>query len=238
MSTQTSPGGPVLNIAVLRIPVVPESDDHIHNAQHAQVVHQHVDVEVPESFGAKNIQVSTSGVYDALLPSGFVTEDATVTGVLDVIDDAYVRVQPDTNILETSVLIGFDNTNPDMDETDTGVYVHRNRDVIVMSHKLGIRAPKHLVQGKSMEANKIDAQHSVVAGHRIETPTIHTSRISPYPGDKSQTVTIGSALILSKGGINASNLDLKTIPNEPIGITHGDIVCRNLYATGTQCPRV
>ena len=47
------------------------------------------------------------------------------------------------------------------------------------------------------------------------------------------TITMESALVMRKGGINASNLDLKTIPDEPIGITHGDIVCRNLYATGT-----
>ena len=100
MSTQTTPGGPVLNIAPLRIPVVPDSDAHAHNAQHAQIVHAHADV--PEDFGAKNIQVSQSGIFDDLLPAGLVTEYSTVTEVLDVIDDAYIRVQPDTNIHETS----------------------------------------------------------------------------------------------------------------------------------------
>ena len=95
MSTITTPGGPVIGVAVLRIPVVPESDTHAHNAQHAQVVHQHVNVDVPESFSAKNIQVSPNGTYIEGMPAGIVTEFATVTGKLDVIDDAYINVQPD-----------------------------------------------------------------------------------------------------------------------------------------------
>ena len=132
MSTITTPGGPVIGVAVLRIPVVPESDTHVHNAQHAQVVHQHVDVDVPENFSAKNIQVSSNGTYIGGMPTGLVSENVTVTEVLDVIDDAYIKVQPDPNTHETSVLIGFDEN---MDDQDTGVYVHRNRDVIVMSHK-------------------------------------------------------------------------------------------------------
>ena len=103
MSTITTPGGPVIGVAVLRIPVVPESDTHAHNAQHAQVVHQHVNVDVPESFSAKNIQVSPNGTYVAGMPAGIVTEFATVTGKLDVIDDAYINVQPDPDKHETSV---------------------------------------------------------------------------------------------------------------------------------------
>ena len=231
MSTQTSPGGPVLGIALLRLPVVPESDAHAHNAQHAQVVHQHVDVEVPESFSAKDIQVSENGVYDSQLPAGLVTEYATVTEILDVIDDAYIRVQPDTGMHKTSILVGFD---PDLGQSDaeTGIYVHRNRDVIVMSHKEGIRAPKHMVEGRYMEAVHFNAQQEISSGHKIDAPSIATSRISPYPGNSKKTVTIDSALILQNGGINASNTDLRTIA-EKIGLTRGDIVCRNLYATGT-----
>ena len=40
---------------------------------------------------------------------------------------------------------------------------------------------------------------------------------------------------MEKGGINASNLDLKTgkVSSEMLSLTRGDIVCRNLYATGT-----
>ena len=215
----------------MRLPVVPESDAHAHTAQHAQVVHQHVDVEVPESFSAKDIQVSENGVYDSQLPAGLVTEFATVTEILDVIDDAYIRVQPDTGMHETSILVGFD---PDLGQSDaeTGIYVHRNRDVIVMSHKEGIRAPKHMVEGRYMEAVHFNAQQEISSGHKIDAPSIHTSRISPYPGNSKKTVTIDSALILHNGGINASNVDLRTI-SDKIGLTRGDIVCRNLYATGT-----
>ena len=158
MSTITTPGGPVIGVAVLRIPVVPESDTHAHNAQHAQVVHQHVNVDVPESFSAKNIQVSPNGTFIAGMPAGIVTEFATVTGKLDVIDDAYINVQPDPDKHETSVLVGFDYNKGQSDE-HTGVYVHRNHDIIVMSHKDGIRAPKHLIEGHNMEAIHFDAQH-------------------------------------------------------------------------------
>ena len=42
------------------------------------------------------------------MPAGIVTEFATVTGKLDVIDDAYINVQPDPDKHETSVLVGFD----------------------------------------------------------------------------------------------------------------------------------
>ena len=231
MSTITTPGGPVIGVAVLRIPVVPESDTHAHNAQHAQVVHQHVNVDVPESFSAKNIQVSPNGTYVAGMPAGIVTEFATVTGKLDVIDDAYINVQPDPDKHETSVLVGFDYTKGQSDE-HTGVYVHRNRDIIVMSHKEGIRAPKHMVEGRYMEAVHFNAQQEISSGHKIDAPSIATSRISPYPGNSKKTVTIDSALILQNGGINASNTDLRTIADK-IGLTRGDIVCRNLYATGT-----
>ena len=234
MSTITTPGGPVIGVAVLRIPVVPESDTHAHNAQHAQVVHQHVNVDVPESFSAKNIQVSPNGTYVAGMPAGIVTEFATVTGKLDVIDDAYINVQPDPDKHETSVLVGFDYNKGQSDE-HTGVYVHRNHDIIVMSHKDGIRAPKHLIEGHNMEAIHFDAQHEISAGNKIDAPEIHTSRISPYPGNKNHPVTIVSALIMEKGGINASNLDLKKgkVVSEMLSLTRGDIVCRNLYATGT-----
>ena len=232
MSTITT--SPVIGVAVLRIPVVPESDTHAHNAQHAQVVHQHVNVDVPESFSAKNIQVSPNGTYVAGMPAGIVTEFATVTGKLDVIDDAYINVQPDPDKHETSVLVGFDYNKGQTDE-HTGVYVHRNHDIIVMSHKDGIRAPKHLIEGHNMEAIHFDAQHEISAGHKINVPEIHTSRISPYPGNKNHPVTIVSALIMEKGGINASNLDLKKgkVVSEMLSLTRGDIVCRNLYATGT-----
>jgi len=231
MSTITTPGGPVIGVAVLRIPVVPESDTHAHNAQHAQVVHQHVNVDVPESFSAKNIQVSPNGTYVAGMPAGIVTEFATVTGKLDVIDDAYINVQPDPDKHETSVLVGFDYNKGQSDE-HTGVYVHRNHDIIVMSHKEGIRAPKHMVEGRYMEAVHFNAQQEISSGHKIDAPSIATSRISPYPGNSKKTVTIDSALILQNGGINASNTDLRTI-SDKIGLTRGDIVCRNLYATGT-----
>ena len=234
MSTITTPGGPVIGVAVLRIPVVPESDTHAHNAQHAQVVHQHVNVDVPESFSAKNIQVSPNGTYVAGMPAGIVTEFATVTGKLDVIDDAYINVQPDPDKHETSVLVGFDYNKGQSDE-HTGVYVHRNHDIIVMSHKDGIRAPKHLIEGRNMEAIHFDAQHQISAGHKLDAPEIHTSRISPYPGNKNHPVTIVSALIMENGGINASNINLKTgkVSREMLSLTSGDIVCRNLYATGT-----
>ena len=214
----------------MRLPVVPEGDTHAHNAQHAQVVHQHAFVNVPESFGAKDIQVSENGVYDDQLPVGLVAEFATVTEVLDVIDDGYIRVQPEPGVHETSILIGFDE---DMDDQDTGVYVHRDRDVMVMSHRRGIRAPKHIVEGRSMEAVHVNAQQALSSGHIVDAPIVHTSRISPYPGNKENTVTITSALVLRKGGINASNIDLETIPKESISLDRGDIVCRNLYATGT-----
>ena len=103
-----------------------------------------------------------------------------------------------------------------------------------MSHKDGIRAPKHLIEGHNMEPIHFDAQHEM-SGHKIDAPEIHTSRISPYPGNKNHPVTIVSALIMENGGINASNLDLKTgkVSSEMLSLTSGDIVCRNLYATGT-----
>ena len=170
-------------------------------------------ISAPRTYRSRN------RLFDDLLPDGLVTEYSTVTEVLDVIDDAYIRVQPDTHEHETSILVGFD---PDEGQSDvhTGVYVHRNKDVIVMSHKEGIRAPKHMIEGHNMEAIHFNAQQEISSGHKIDAPRIHTSRISPHPGNTKKTVTIESALILDKGGINASYVDLRTI-SDKIGLTRG-----------------
>ena len=106
MSTQTTPGGPVIGIATFRTLITPESDDHAHTAQHAQVDHSHsgggggalVEADIPENLGLKNLQVSVGGTYDGDMPAGFVTESATVTEKLDIIDDGFIRVQPTVNV--------------------------------------------------------------------------------------------------------------------------------------------
>ena len=74
-----------------------------------------------------------------------------------------------------------------------------------------------------MEAIHFDAQHEISAGHKINVPEIHTSRISPYPGNKNHPVTIVSALIMEKGGINASNLDLNTVLG--CSVSQGGTLC-------------
>ena len=72
MSTQTTPGGPVIGIATFRTLITPESDDHAHTAQHAQVDHSHsgggggslVEADIPENLGLQNLQIGDAGTYD------------------------------------------------------------------------------------------------------------------------------------------------------------------------------
>mgnify|MGYP000565171424 CR=1 FL=1 len=71
MSTQTTPGGPVIGIAPFRILITPESDDHAHTAQHAQVDHTGgalVEADIPENLGLQNLQIGDAGTYDGNLP--------------------------------------------------------------------------------------------------------------------------------------------------------------------------
>ena len=148
----------MIGIATFRTLITPESDEHAHTAQHAQVDHSHagggggaiVEADIPEDLGLKNLQVSFAGTYDGAMPAGFVTESATVTEKLDLIDDAFMRVQPTVNVHATAVLVGFDPLS--MTDKDTGVFVHRGEDVITMNHQVGIRAPGHPVEAATFQS--------------------------------------------------------------------------------------
>ena len=114
----------MLTIAPVHRPVHPEDDTHVHTSAHAPVVHQHAhfETDVPENLAIKNLQVSSSpgnSDFNANLPPGIVCEDLHVSEMLNVVDDAYIRVQPDNDAFDSQVLIGFD---PNTRRTRTRVY--------------------------------------------------------------------------------------------------------------------
>ena len=144
MST-TTPNGPVIRIAKESVPVEESETEHVHS-HHAAVSHTHAntgpvtEADIPDDLGLKNVQISQSGTYDAQLAvekPGLVAEDVTVTEMLDVIDDAFIRVQPNPDVHQSAVLIGF---NPEsMTANDTGVFVHRGKNVITINHRVSAR---------------------------------------------------------------------------------------------------
>ena len=159
------------------------------------------------------------------------TESATVTEKLDLIDDAFMRVQPSVNVHETAVLVGFDPLT--MTENDTGVFVHRGADVLTVNHEVGIRAPGHPVEAATFQSEwNMNAQHDVSAGNLVKSPEVRTSRIQKFT-DGHTHITVTAPLTLENGGLNASTRDSATISAKGLDMAKGDIICRNIFASGT-----
>ena len=230
----TTLGGPVILLA--NHPVTPEDNDHVHTAQHALVSHSHVSG--TDDLALKNLHVKPDGQFDNVVKvsnPGIVSENVTVTEVLDVIHDAFLRVQPHANNHETAVLIGFDPNQ--MTDEDTGVFVHRGKDVITMNHRVGIRAPGHSIESANFQSERnVDAYHDVNAGNAITAPQLRTTNIRLY-ADGHTRLKIEAPIVLEKGGINVSNLGGDTIHSLgtaglKLDFKMGDLACRNLYASG------
>ena len=60
----TTIGGPVILLAEHSEPVIPENDEHVHNAQHAPVSHSHV---ATDDLGLKNLHVKPDGLFDSVI---------------------------------------------------------------------------------------------------------------------------------------------------------------------------
>ena len=107
--------GVLFQTAAKTLPKQPENEEHAHNAIHAPVQHTHINVDVPDDLRVMNLQVSAvEGDYDDTLPGGLVADVIYVSEALNVVDQAFIRVDPDTDIIDTSVLIGYDpNTMKD-----------------------------------------------------------------------------------------------------------------------------
>ena len=100
--------------------------------------HSHSNAEIPENLFAKNLQVSAeNSLFDDALPLGLVVETATVTENLNLIDDAFIRVQPDEEE-KTSIMIGYNPSN--MSEDQAGIFVYKGsigqKGVIVLNNKV------------------------------------------------------------------------------------------------------
>ena len=175
--------------------------EHVHS-HHAAVSHAHVvESDIPDDLGLKNVQVSQSGTFDAQLAvekPGLVAEDVTVTEMLDVIDDAFIRVQPNPDVHQSAVLIGF---NPEsMTANDTGVFVHRGKDVITINHEEGIRAPDHTIEAANMQSEyNVATNHDVNAANIIKAPQLRTTRIKLY-ADGHTHLKIEAPIVLENGG--------------------------------------
>ena len=220
--------GVLFETAAKTLPKQPENEEHAHNAIHAPVQHTHINVDVPDDLRVMNLQVSAvEGDYDDTLPGGLVADVIYVSEALNVVDQAFIRVDPDTDILDTSVIIGYDPNT--MKEKDTGVYIHRDRDVITLNSEVGIRAPGHTIEGANFVSEwNVSAQRDIEAGSIMKTPLLETSHIKLY-GNQTKLV-VEAPIVIEKGGLNASNLDINTLSGEILSLTRGDIVCRNLYA--------
>ena len=226
----------MVNIGAVHLPIKGEDDTHVHMSSHASAVHNHVLVEsdIPENLAIKNLQVSSSpgsSNYNANLPSGIVCEDLHVSEVLNVVDDAYIRVQPDNDKFDSQVLIGFDPNT--MTDKDTGVFIHRGKDVITLNNDVGIRAPKHTIEGANFVSEfNVDTQNDLIAGNITKTPHLRTSHIKLY-ADGHSVLKVDAPIWLRKGGLNVSNTNLGDIPKgSAISLVDGDIICRKIHALG------
>ena len=158
-------------------------------------------------------------------------EDVTFTEMLDVIDDAFIRVQPNPDVHQSAVLIGF---NPEsMTTKDTGVFVHRGQDVITINHEEGIRAPQHTIEAANIQSEwNVATNHDVNAANIIKAPQLRTTRIKLY-ADGHTHLKIEAPIVLENGGLNVSNVDSTTLTAMNLNMKKGDLACRNLYASGT-----
>ena len=234
MSTLLQYGGTVVNIGALHIPIKGEDDTHVHTSSHASAVHNHalVESDIPENLAIKNLQVSDSQTnYNANLPGGLVCEALHVSEVLNVVDDAYIRVMPDNDQFDSQVLIGFDPNT--MTDKDTGVFIHRGEDVITLNNDVGIRAPKHTIEGANFVSEfNVDTQNDLIAGNITKTPHLRTSHIKLYADGHSE-LKVDAPIWIRKGGLNVSNTNLNDMPKgSQISLIDGDIICRKIYALG------
>ena len=204
MSTLTSKSGPVTQLATLVEFVEEGSEVHDHTHAHTS------SADIPGSLRVRNLQVTAvGGSFDNTMPSGLVSEDVTITEALDVVDDAFIRVQPNPDVDQSAVFIGFDQST--MTAKDTGVFVHRGKDVITINHQQGIRAPVHTIEAANIQSEyNVATNHDVNAGSIIKTPQLRTTRIKLY-ADGHTHLKIEAPIVLENGGINVSNVDSTTL---------------------------
>ena len=208
-----------------------EDSEHTHSTT---VLHSHGNTDIPDDLFVKNLQVSIeNSSFDSSLPTGLVAESATVTENLDLIDDAFLRVQPEEEE-KPSVLIGYDPDN--MSGEQAGLFVYKGRgdteasDVIVVNTKVGIQAREHTIEGGNIVSLfDVSADHDVDVGSITKTPQLRTSHIKMY-ADGHTKLKIDAPVLLRGGGINANNMDISSLAE--ISISKGDIVCRNMWCTG------
>ena len=233
MSTIATPGGDYIHVAA-QYRLETEDSEHTHSTT---VLHSHGNADIPENLFAKNLQVSVeNSSFDSSLPAGLVVESATVTENLDLIDDAFLRVQPDEEE-KTSILIGFDPEN--MSEEQAGVFVYKGgggtgaNDVIVINNKAGIRAPEHTIEGANFVSEwDVSTNHDVDVGSITKTPQLRTTHIKLY-ADGHTKLKIDAPILIRGGGINVSNMSTDIYKAKGIDLNKGDIVCRKLFAAGT-----
>jgi len=120
-----------------------------------------------------------------------------------------------------------------MTANDTGVFVHRGKDVITINHEEGIRAPDHTIEAANMQSEyNVATNHDVNAANIIKAPQLRTTRIKLY-ADGHTHLKIEAPIVLENGGINVSNVDSATITSQNLNMKKGDLACRNFYASGT-----
>ena len=231
MSTIATPGGDFIHIAA-QYRLASEDSDHSHSTT---VIHSHSNTDIPDNLFAKNLQVSNENSnFDSSLPLGLVVEDVTITEKLDLIDDAFIRVQP-AEEENTSVLIGYNPVNMSADQA--GVFVYKgssgSNDVIVMNNKVGIRAPEHTIEGANIVSEwNVATNHDVDVGSITKTPQLRTTHIKLY-SDGHTKLKIDAPIHIRDGGLNVSNMNADIYKAKGIDLKKGDIVCRKIYATGT-----
>ena len=105
--------------------------------------------------------------------------------------------------------------------------------MITLNNDVGIRAPKHTIEGANFVSEyDVSTENDLNAGNITKTPHLRTSHIKLF-ADGHTVLKVDAPIWLRKGGLNVSNTDVKTLPTGiHISLIDGDIICRNIYALG------
>ena len=110
-------------------------------------------------LSAKHIQISDMGGYSSALPDGLVSEYATVTEELDVIDGARIIVQPSEDVNTPVIYVGQAGEDSTLQPVqEAGIVIALKHDEVILNAKKGM-----ILKGLSQISDNVHARDTVEA---------------------------------------------------------------------------
>ena len=153
MSTVTTSRGEVFQLG-------PERGSSGDTDTHTSHVNAHTSSETITAgvLTAKHMQVSDMGGYSSGLPDGLVSEYATVTEELDVIDGARIIVQPSEDANTPVIYVGQAGEASTQPVQEAGIVIALKHDEVILNAKKGM-----VLKGLSQISENVHARDTVEA---------------------------------------------------------------------------